>query len=144
MHKRTQRGVAVVEFVIILPILLNLLFVAYVLAQGFYRNMVLINAVRLGAQYAAVNQSEDIATIKDRVLAEARLDLGNMQADDIDVVVMHRCANGSTPSNSGVCTGTDTEQWTYVSIAAAYSYLPDVPYLPDTISLRQTAEFRIK
>ena len=138
--KPTQGGAAVVEFAIVLPILLNLLFVAYVLAQGFYKNMVLINAVRLGAQYAAVNSTDVVD--KNLVFAEAKLP--DMDPEDIKVKVDYRCTDGSTTTKDAVCPSPDTSPRTYVLISADYSYKPGVPYLPETISLSQAAEIRIK
>ena len=61
----TERGQALVEFTMILPIFLMLLFGLVEFGRGFYTWLLVTNAAREGARIAAVQS--DSATIDDRI-----------------------------------------------------------------------------
>lgn len=63
--RKTEAGQALVEFTMIMPLLLLLLFAIVDFGRGFYTWLVITNAAREGARVAAV-QSDD-ATINTRI-----------------------------------------------------------------------------
>lgn len=73
---RNEEGAAVLEFALVLPILMILVFGIVDFARAFYAISTLVSAVREGARYAAVLEQPLASTsqqqIRDRVRATAR------------------------------------------------------------------------
>ncbi len=144
-RKPTQGGAAVVEFTLVLPILLNLLFVGYVLAQGYYKSMLLANAVRAGAQYAAVNGlPPDLTKIVAAVVEDATLSKTTLAGSPV-AVSEKKCAVGAPNAAGDSCPSTpnDPKPRTYVRITASSIFTTGVPYLPPEIHLSQAVAFRV-
>lgn len=59
---RASRGQGVVEFALVSLVLLMLVFGTIDLGRGIYQRMMLTNAVREGARYGMVNQTQRIAS----------------------------------------------------------------------------------
>lgn len=63
--RRSQRGVALVEFALVLPLLIVLLFSVWELGRIFDAWLVVTNAAREGARYAVAGESD----VKGKVMA---------------------------------------------------------------------------
>ena len=106
---RRTRGVALVEFALILPIVLILLGGLFDVGRGFSRAGVILNAAREGARYGIANSkaiSRD-EQIKTRVIEEASQ--SNIQIDPDKVSIL-------TPS--GAVSGQP------LTVSVAYQYQP--------------------
>lgn len=90
-----ERGQALIEFALVTPMILVLLFAIIDGGIAMDRRQVLQHAVREGARYAAVNTDED--DIKLKTVAQAQ-DL--IDTDDVDVCYIDENANGN-PGNVG-------------------------------------------
>lgn len=82
---RSEEGAAVVEFALVLPILMILVFGIIDFARAFYTISTLVSAVREGARYAAVLEqplaSPSQRLIRDRVRETARPFGGSLVTD---------------------------------------------------------------
>lgn len=67
--RQTEKGQALVEFALILPFMLLLLFALVDFGRGFYTWLVVTNAAREGARAAAVQS--DTATVKGKINSSA-------------------------------------------------------------------------
>ena len=90
--RRSDAGQALVEFALVLPIMLLMLFALVDFGRGFYSWLVVTNAVREGARVGAVQGTE--ADIKQKVVTTASgLDMSRL---DAAVVNGAQGARGST------------------------------------------------
>lgn len=64
---RSQRGAALVEFAVILPVLIILLFGVWEMGRIFDAWLVVTNAAREGARYAAAGDADTKDDVRDRV-----------------------------------------------------------------------------
>ena len=77
--RREERGAAVVEFALVLPILMLFVFMFIDAARGFYTINSLVSSVREGARYASAQitsctpSTGDQNRVKDKVIASALL-----------------------------------------------------------------------
>jgi Flp pilus assembly protein TadG len=69
--RKTRRGQSLVEFALILPVLLLIMFGVVDLGRAFYISVVLSNVAREGARYAALNPTATATDIRQAALAEA-------------------------------------------------------------------------
>jgi Flp pilus assembly protein TadG len=118
-----ERGQALVEFALALPVLLILLFGAIQFAIVFNHWLTLTEAVRAGARQAAVCRYQPSPTPTERVLA-AR---GSLDPARLSISVTPCGAAGSE-----------------AAVSATYPYKIDIPFLPDIFEgdLRSTAKER--
>lgn len=65
--RQDQRGAALAEFALILPILIVIVFGLWELGRVFDHWLVVTNAAREGARYAAAGDADTIADVRDRV-----------------------------------------------------------------------------
>ena len=108
---RNQKGQALVEFAIVLPILLLLVFGIIQFGILFNNYLTLTDAVRAGARQAAVSRtlSDQVGPAKNRVIQAA----ANLRLSDLDVTV--------TPHDPA--TGTQTfVQGGDVTVTGTYPY----------------------
>jgi Flp pilus assembly protein TadG len=111
MNRRArQRGQTVVEFALIAPIVFLLLFVIVDFGIAMDRRIVLQDAVREGARYAAV--TDDLNLIKDRTVAHAQ--------DIIDTSHVRVCyTDMNDPPN-----GSSTDAGDAVDVCVNFTYDP--------------------
>jgi Flp pilus assembly protein TadG len=97
---RSRRGVAALEFALVVPVLILLLLATVDYGRAISQNIRLSNAVRAGAQYA-LSFPDDVAGINARVTAA----LGGWT--DVSVATECQCAGGSASASActQICTG---------------------------------------
>ena len=66
-HRSSQRGEALVEFALVLPMLLVLTFLVIDFSRAFFVKNMLHQAVREGVRYLAVNSVNEAAIVRARV-----------------------------------------------------------------------------
>ena len=96
---RDERGATIVEFALIAPLFLLIVFAAIDVGRAYYTVNQLATAVREGARYAAMQENPvaEIAEVRDRVRGAAPSLGGAPIADDrIEVVI------GGAPSQATV------------------------------------------
>jgi Flp pilus assembly protein TadG len=127
---RSQRGVSVVEFAIILPLLLILVVGTIDFGRAVLDASTLSYAVREGARYAAVrsDDSEDPAT------AGSVTDVVRKQASALDVNALNVTVSWIPKSTPGAM----------VEVVGTFNFNPILPLLGvDTIRLSSTGRMRI-
>jgi Flp pilus assembly protein TadG len=90
--EKSQRGTALIEFALVLPLLLVLTVCVVDFSRAFYTKNILATSVREGVRYLAVNSVADAAAVEARVRQVANLsgvtvtsvqvqDIGNQQVE---------------------------------------------------------------
>jgi Flp pilus assembly protein TadG len=117
--KRSEEGQAMVEFAMILPILLLLVFGIIQFAIVFNHHLTLTDAVRAGARQAAVSRTfaDPAGEAEKRVRAAAA---GSLTDADLTVTVAAKDLSG----------GTTFEQGGDVTVTASYPYSIDIFGIP--------------
>lgn len=153
-HRDEPRGQALVEFALVIPIFLLLLFGIIEGGRFVFFYEMLSNATREGARYAIVHGSNsacpsgplpgDLVNTCDplgRNVKNAVRDAAVSLVDTGDLFVSEPqwCVAGSSPPKRGyVCEGTNA-RGNYVTVFVDYSYSPVIPVLPSiTISVEST------
>jgi len=90
-NSNNERGVAIVEFAIILPVLLLLVFGIIQFGFIFNGQITLTSAVREGARFAVVGNNE--GDVKDKVIKSSTALLLKVLEDDIDVIEIKEDGN---------------------------------------------------
>ena len=127
MKWKGQRGAAAVEFAIILPILILLIFGAIEFGLLLYNQQVITNASREGARYGIVAQSPRVPI------------------DQIEVLVMNYCSgklvtfgSSGVPQVTASRTGDTFQSDLTVDVAYTYSFLvlDNLGFGPRTLGAR--------
>jgi Flp pilus assembly protein TadG len=147
---RGERGVAMVEFVLALPLLTLLLLGCVEVGRYAYFSIIVANAARAGVQYAAQNNQTavDGTGINAAVQADGT---NSISAVTTTETTSCECWNGSTASQvTSPCTSLPTcasgaHQVEYVSVTASGTAHPlfNYPLLPGALTVRSTATQRI-
>jgi Flp pilus assembly protein TadG len=97
---RSRRGIAALEFALVVPVLILLILATVDYGRAIAQSMRLSNAVRAGAQYA-LSFPDDVAGINARVTGA----LGGWT--DVSVATECQCAGGTTSATActEVCSG---------------------------------------
>jgi Flp pilus assembly protein TadG len=110
-HPRRQDGQAVVEFVVILPVLLLVLMAIYQFGQVFVNYMDVTSAAREGARKAAVSRSAGAcATIDSAATTAARGAASDLNQTNLGISI------------SRTCTANAYVQGSDVTVTATYPY----------------------
>ncbi len=135
-----SRGVAAVEFALILPTAMVIMIGLFDFGLGAYQTMALRSAARAGGQYALINPDDD-AGLLDAVLLSTRLDAGELTVTDLPAC---RCSNGTVVScATGICPGnTPFNRYVEITVSKPYSTMFPYPGLPSTLTLSGVASFR--
>lgn len=131
-ERRRRRGMAMLEMVFVLPVLLMLVFAIAELGLMFSRWLTLSNAVREGARLAVVYRDDCVPAnvmqaVRDRVVAYARA--GGVGISDGDVTVTGACSSGN-PANVSA------------SFDFQFQVLPGFAPLGSSIPLQYASEMR--
>jgi Flp pilus assembly protein TadG len=151
---RTGRGQGLVEFALVLPIILLLIFGAVDLGRAVYAYNTIANAARNGARVAAVNQIETSPDCNEdrpvenpllphwsikRCAANAALTLGVAEAD---VTVGY-----STPTGTSLTCSSPLNVGCNARVTVTYTYRPSTPVIGDlvgNITIASTSEMPIE
>jgi Flp pilus assembly protein TadG len=102
-HTHRQDGQAVVEFVVILPVLLLVLIAIYQFGQVFVNYMDVTSAAREGARKAAVSRTAGTCTAVDSLAVSAAKGAGSdLNQSNLTVTVNRTCTNNAYAQSSDV------------------------------------------
>lgn len=102
-HTHRQDGQAVVEFVVILPVLLLVLVAIYQFGQVFVNYMDVTSAAREGARKAAVSRAAGTCTAVDSLAVAAAKGAGSdLNQSNLTVTVNRTCTNNAYAQSSDV------------------------------------------
>lgn len=113
-RRASESGSTIVEFILVLPILLGLAFAVWEVGRILDAQLVVTNAAREGARYAAVSEFVDVGDVTQRVMLYVQdgygARLGQFDADgvctggdlcvrqsDIDVLFVNDATNVEAP-----------------------------------------------
>jgi len=116
-----QRGLAMVEFVITLPLFLFLILATTEIGRAFYQYTALTKAVRDGARYAAEAVVDSVGKID---LAEPT-ENGSSITQNVQSLVTYGGTGGGTPLLPGLAAGNvqlDVVDEVHVRVVANYAY----------------------
>ena len=148
---RSERGSALIELALTLPILVVVLVAAIDFARVFYLGIALTNAARAGAQWGAHSaaQSGNTGMMQTTALnAFASTDMSGVTA-----VASRTCEcatdagtfSATSPANScsATCTGGHIVVTVKVTTSAPFTRLmPGIPGLPSSLTLTRSASMR--
>jgi Flp pilus assembly protein TadG len=133
-RKGRQRGLAMTEFVIVLPVMLLLMLATAELGRAFYQYNILTKAVRDGARYLASNAIQGTTGI---------IDISGVQAATQNLVVYGNTAGSGKPLLEGwsesndpdnpdkVTVGKGEQQpTTHVQVSATFLFKPLFSKIP--------------
>lgn len=142
MLRHSTRGTALVELMIVLPLLILFIVGAAEFGRVYYAAITVTNAARAGAQFGASDgQSSNFAGMTAAAQSEAA-DLGTISSFPSQFC---RCPDGSVPSCTGTCSGFGApEVFVKDSVVATVTFLLKYPGLPSSIIVRRTATFRVQ
>jgi Flp pilus assembly protein TadG len=102
-HTQRQDGQAVVEFVVILPVLLLVLIAIYQFGQVFVNYMDVTSAAREGARKAAVSRAAGSCSVVDGLAITAAKGAGSdLNLSNLTVGVTRTCTNNTYAQSSDV------------------------------------------
>ena len=142
MWRRAERGAALAELIIVIPLLMLFVIGAAEFGRVYYAAITVANAARAGAQFGAQEgQSTNFAGMTAAAQSEAA-DLGGISSFPSQFC---RCPDGSVPSCTGTCTGFGTpEVFVKDSVIKTVTFFFKYPGLPSSITVRRTATFRVQ
>jgi Flp pilus assembly protein TadG len=123
-RKGRQRGLAITEFVIVLPVMLLLMLATAELGRAFYQYNILTKAVRDGARYLASNAIQGTTGI---------IDISGVQAATQNLVVYGNTTGSGSPLLEGWSTSTVTAtaaDATHVQVGATFLFKPIFSKIP--------------
>lgn len=132
--RHARDGVAAVEFALIVPVMLIILMGLLDYAIAVFHKMELESAVRSGAQYALVQDSNS-ATIIGVVEASTNLEIANVT---VTVTESCECSDGSAIACAGTCLTDPVRHYTTVTANYIHTWF----FLPGTQTLTQSITIR--
>ena len=139
-----QKGSAVVEFAVVLPVLVVVLMGTIDFARVMYWAMALTNAARAGVQYGALSlaNSADTAGIQTAAQNSAASDLpGGIAAP----IVARTCSCNGGAATAGVCSASCTNPLrVFVSVTTTKTFTTAMHYpgVPSSLALSRTVMMR--
>ncbi len=138
---RGERGASLLEFALVLPLFMLLLFGAVDFGRAYYLSMEVAGAAQAGAVYGIQNPG-DITGIQTAAVADAP----NVSGLTATATSISECSDGTHSPNASldVCKaeGTTCVALVTVSVNATYTPLFPWPGIPKSITLSQQAAMR--
>lgn len=140
-----QRGTALVEFAIVLPVLILLLLGVVEIGRYAYFSILVGNAARAGVQYGAQNSVTAYDTLGMTAAAQAD---GYNSISSLTVTPTNFCQcwngiTGTAVSCSGACTTGHLLKYVSVTVTGKVDPLFRYPMLPSTLTVTQTATMEV-
>jgi hypothetical protein len=135
--QRDEKGQALVEFALLVPIFLMLLFAVVDFGMGFHSWITVTNSAREGARLGAVRGSTDDIILR----VKATADLIN-EDDKMTVTVTNAADNGGDPGES-VVVRVDYDYDLITPLASLVAFLSG-DIIGPTLELSSTAEMRLE
>jgi Flp pilus assembly protein TadG len=142
---KSQRGSALVELTVTLPVLLLIVLGTADFGRVFYRSIEVTNAARAAAQYGARDGSDAAGMRTAAVIAAPNI---NLTTGDVDASIAYQCANSSgttftTASGpSDPCAGKHLIKTATVTVTSAFNPFTRFPGIPRALTLTRTASLR--
>ena len=143
-----SRGQGLVEFALIVPVVLLILLFAIDLGRAYYSWVILQNASRIGANYAALNPEGwegDSAAIQAEYAALVSGDWGTIDCPSPAPPVF---SDGTDTSSSGQTPDTSYNVGDSVKVSLTCPFRPITPVISaivgDTVQLGASSDFRIR
>lgn len=142
--RNSERGIAIVEFAILVPALMMLLIGLIEMGRFAYYSIIVANAARAGAQYGAQNlvTAADSTGMKQAALNDGQ----NISGLTVPTPPSYscQCADGT----ASTCEATDcssSHRLTYVQVdtRGTYSSLFNYPGLPSTFTVNSQAIMQV-
>jgi len=142
MTKPVERGAALIELIIVMPVLALFVLGAAEFGRVYYAAITVSNAARAGAQFgASEGQSTNFAGMTAAAQNEAA-DLGAISSFPSQFC---RCPDGSVPSCTGTCAGYGApEVFVKDSVTYTVTFIFKYPGLPSSVTVQRTATFRVQ
>lgn len=105
--RKAQRGTALIEFTLVLPMLLIMTVAAVDFGRAFFVKNVVSQAAREGVRLRAVTSSADSGLVRDRVL---------QVANAANVTISNLAINGPDPSRQVTVTVTAEFNWIFPGV----------------------------
>ena len=147
-NSSAQRGAALVELALTLPLLLVLLFAAADFARIYYVATELTDAARAGTQFGAksLGTSTDTAGMAAAANAAVNVSLGSVTPlplcycalDAGTAMSSASCASGTTCAS-----GSHHTVWVKVTVTKVFSPVTRIPGIPASITLTRSAMQRV-
>ncbi|MGF1702934.1 pilus assembly protein [Photobacterium makurazakiensis] len=150
LNIETQKGLAIVEATIVLPVLLFLLLIVLDFGRVMYAGVITSSAVRHAAGYGALNPSLsiDYTGMVNAALNDASnlpLNEANTQALTVNASRICRCDNliAEVDCTTASCSS-QLEVYVEVSATRNFNTLISYPFVPSSIQLQRTALVRLQ
>ena len=140
--RSNRRGGAMVELVVVLPILVLLAIGVMDFGRVFFTSISVANAARAGAEWGAFDVARTVQTTNMQDFAKADgADAGTMT---VTSNVVCRCA-ATVVACSSVCGGYgDARVFVEVTASKPVNFFLNYPGIPSSITVSRTATFRAK
>lgn len=148
-RRRRQRGQAILEFAILTPLVLILIFIIVDFGIGLAHRVILTNAAREGARYGAAGAPESggctdplvVDRIKCKTVAQGR---GLVDEDAVSVAFLDANNNGEVEPGDAVAVRIDYEYKLITALSLSNSLgwlgLPDI----DTLRMDSCTDMRLE
>lgn len=139
-----ERGAALVELAVILPLFMLFAIGAAEFGRLYFASITVANAARAGAQFGAQDVSH--STLYAQMDAAAQNEAGDLGTVNSFASQFCRCPDGSAPVCSGGSCGSYGEPQVFVkdSVTKTIALIMHYPGLPDTVTVRKVAIFRVQ
>jgi Flp pilus assembly protein TadG len=142
LSNSSQRGNAIVEFALVLPVLITVTFGIVDVGRYAYYSIVVSNAARAGAAYGAQNDrtAGDTTGIQSAVTADAGSEASSLNTPTTTPI----CYNSS---NSTISCGTGgssiATEYVQVTVSGTFKPLLKYPTVPGQMTISDTATMRV-
>lgn len=142
-----QRGAALVEFALVLPLLMLLLLGGVEIGRYAYFAIQVGNAARAGVQYAAQNPVTALDTngITSAAQADGATSIASLNVSPTNYCTCWDGTAGTSVSCTGTCpSGSQQVEYVQVSVSGKISPLFNYPFLPAALTVSNTATMRVE
>ena len=146
LNHRGRRGNAIVEFTVLFPVMLLMLFGTMDFARVFFGGIAMENAARAGVQYGALSPGKagDTSGIQAAALADA----AGQGLTGVTATATSYCActgsNSTVSCSTGTCAGQTPNGYVEATVQYTFNSILRYPGLPATMTISRTAKMRVQ